>query len=263
MRKLTSVLVALGLVAVSLSFGDINAVDPAIAQSTAQVVAPTYTIGDFWVTEVSIGKEKYTTRMSVVGGEVLDGTDCWILNVEDPTLGTPTSQKAWVPKSDPTFSMVKMEAEGTGTNPFTMAESSFSMVKELSLDFPDGSPWPLEVGKKFTAVTSMRQVTVMGKAQVMGEIRIGETRIEITTGSLETYKVEKRERVKVPAGKFNCLKIVVFNEKGESYRTLWYSEEVKCVVKDIITGKSMSAYGKPTKVRIKEGKLKDYSLSNN
>jgi hypothetical protein len=200
-------------------------------------MAPTYTIGDFWVTEVSMGREKYTTRISVVGEEA----DCWVLDMENPMLGTSIPQKAWVLKSDPIFSLVKMEASGTEANPFTM-------LKEVSLDFPDGPPWPLEVGKKFTMVTSMRQVTVMEN-----------TRNETTATSRDTYEVTKREKVKVPAGRFNCLKIVVFNDKGESYRTLWYSEEVKYAVKDIITAKSMSAQGRPTTVRVMEGKLKEYS----
>ena len=241
MRKLISVLAVLGLLAASLSLGGVNTVDSTIASGTSQVMAPTYTIGDFWVTEVSMGKEKYTTRISVVGQEVLDGTYCWVLDMENPTLGTSIPQKAWVPKSDPIFSLVKMETSGTEANPFTM-------VKEVSLDFPDGPPWPLEVGKKFTVVTSMRQVTVMEN-----------TRNETTATSRDTYEVKKRERVKVPAGRFNCLKIVVFNDKGESYRTIWYSEEVKYAVKDIITGKAMSAQGRPTTVRVMERKLKEYS----
>jgi hypothetical protein len=98
-------------------------------------------------------------------------------------------------------------------------------------------------------VTSMRQVTVMGN-----------TRNETTTTSQETYKVEKREKVKVPAGEFDCLKLVVFNEKGESFRTLWYSEEAKYMAKDIISMKSVSPQGKPVTVKM-EGKLKDYGLS--
>ena len=219
-------------------------------------MAPTYAVGDFWTIEgeQSIGRQKgkYTATMAVVGEEVLDGTDCWILEIEDPSSGMTVPQRAWVKKSEPLLSMVKMIAEGGGDKPFMM-------LTEFSLELPDGPPWPFEVGKKFAARISTRQVSVAGKVE--GEAVADFLHaVEFTPGPLETYKVEKREEIKVPAGKFDCFKIVVYNEQGKSYRTLWYSDKAKHTIKEIRIVKSPSFQGQSVTVRM-EGKLKDYSLA--
>ncbi|MCJ7813574.1 DUF3108 domain-containing protein, partial [bacterium] len=52
------------------------------------------------------------------------------------------------------------------------------------------------------------------------------------TTSIYTYIVEKIEEIEVPAGTFNCFRIVKYNEDGDKEVTWWYSDDAKTNIKE-------------------------------
>lgn len=64
------------------------------------------------------------------------------------------------------------------------------------------------------------------------EISAGETKKETTTSVL-TLRVEGREQITVPAGTFDCFKIVRYDEGGSALKTEWYSDRTKANAKTI------------------------------
>ena len=49
----------------------------------------------------------------------------------------------------------------------------------------------------------------------------------------EKYKVDSKEDINVPAGTFSCWKIIMYNGDGNITGTMWYSDQVKSLVKQM------------------------------
>ena len=82
-------------------------------------------------------------------------------------------------------------------------------------------PWPLAVGKSYTVGVSASTDYTVGEG---GETHSSSRSLEVT--------VENIENVSVPAGVFECFKIVT-REGGTLVETSWYSDVVKREVKRV------------------------------
>lgn len=184
---------------------------------------PAYKIGDEWTYAQVYDGVDYTVTVEVVGTETINSEDCYVFDISyDPLLYEVYSTgKVWAAKSEPYFFAVKMQVEGT------YLDMPSSQVIQASLEYPDGSPWPLEVGKEFKVTETTEHTALIA----------GETDTETETETT-TWKVESKEDVTVSTGKFSCFVIKKYNEDGELLDTWWYSDEVENDVKNIdaITG---------------------------
>lgn len=173
-----------------------------------------------------------TVTWRVTGEETVDGTACyksewtfdpsqWEMDFDGITATvTINSWKMWLEKD--TTLPKKMEMEMTAT---AMGETHTVKMVATSSNSVSGTMWPLAVGNEFT-VTS----TTTTKTYMDGTL-IGEDTDTATT----TTKVEAEENVTVPAGTFNCFKMVSYDD-GNIQSVEWYSTEVKNVVKGMANG---------------------------
>ena len=81
--------------------------------------------------------------------------------------------------------------------------------------FPDGSYYPLQLGKEGKVIHTETRTTTM----------IGKTRTESIKNEYH-YKVERLEEITVPAGTFKCFKIVHYNNNGKAISTHYESDRV-------------------------------------
>jgi hypothetical protein len=189
---------------------------------------PTWSEGNQWVYEWSLGTYTGNLTMNVTGQDV----DCYTLDLTfDPAMTYPpvSGGEAWVEKD--TLLQKKWEMSGTDGN------STYTVVLEWSYDF-DKALWPLEVGKEVGVIQTF---TVTVDTTVM----LNET----INGAM---KVESKENKPVIAGEFDCF-YVVFRDADEVVRTrMWYSDEVKSWVKLVFYDEN----GDPTE----RWELKSYSV---
>jgi hypothetical protein len=176
---------------------------------------PVLKTGDEWVYGSASAGFDYAETWEVTGEDVVDGSECWVVKMsyEPPFQGMET---ATVRVEKATYFPIK------GQTAMTVMGIPITLVQEYSCQFPDGSPWPLEVGKEFdVVVTTTTTTTSLGDP---------ETESETTT---KTYKVEKVEEVTVAAGTFKCFKMVEYDEAGAKVSTAWHSDRVKQDVKSV------------------------------
>lgn len=98
---------------------------------------------------------------------------------------------------------------------------SYKVIK--SYDYVEGSPWPLDIGKKFKRTEEeIKTFSIMGGGNWTER-----------ANKIRLFKVVGREKIKVPAGRFWCFKIEIY--EGHYYLTQikWYSEVAKTFVKII------------------------------
>ena len=179
---------------------------------------PGYKVGDQWVYTHIYSDESYTMTIEVTDKSTLDGEPCYILDCSFvPDLyELYDSMRFWASTSEPYFYPMKSELEAD------IQGEDYSFTTEHSVEYPDGDPWPLEVGKEFSAIETITITTVIS----------GETETETETETV-VYKVEDKEEVTVAAGEFTCFKIKQYSEDDELLRTWWYSDDVKSDVKSL------------------------------
>jgi hypothetical protein len=172
---------------------------------------PTLKVGNQWVYKNVENTTEWTLTLRVSGEEAVEGKDCYVINFSfEPAMEGMTEMKQWGDKE--TLLPIKMQCSGEdeeGQPP--------TWTTTLSHEFLEGSYWPLEVGKEFKQKVTI--TTTMDGEVLPPEITIG--------------KVEKKEEIEVPAGKFNCFKIIERDEQGNMLRERWYSDKVKGDVKSI------------------------------
>jgi hypothetical protein len=180
---------------------------------------PTWEVGDTWGWSYVMQGETYTLTEEVIGEETVEGRDCYILDMSfdpvmsstyDGTVSTITSMKYWGDKATGIYG-VKTEMSGTydGTD-FTMTTiSSYSSWASL---------FPLEIGKEIE--------TERTDTQYFGDTQTGEP-----TVTIEKYRVDSKEDITVTSGTFSCWKIIIYDGDGNVTQTVWWSDEVKTMVK--------------------------------
>ena len=155
----------------------------------------------------------------VIGDETVEGRVCYVIDMSfDPVMSWPqgdvecaiTSMKYW---SDKTTGLagVKHEMSTTCNGQVNTTATIYSYDPWTSL-------FPLEVGKE---VETTKTSNTYSNGEQTGDPVVG----------TETYEVEGKEDVTVAAGTFSCWKIVMHDSANDITQTMWYSDEVKTMVK--------------------------------
>jgi hypothetical protein len=186
---------------------------------------PTWKAGDTWTIKSTLKwpYENESTSISVysvTGEQVYNGIDCYIVNRQVTTQGTsttPESEDTMTQAFDKTTLRVigfessansSWYAWGGSTNCSTIAEY-------ISINY-SVKPYPLSIGKAWTAIENETMTCLL-------PIPIGVTPIPTRNSSL-IYKVEGIESITVPAGTFNCFKIVIYSSENEPLETEWVTD---------------------------------------
>jgi hypothetical protein len=182
---------------------------------------PILKIGDqivFKITEVTDGgEEEYQVSYEVTGEEVVDGKDCYVVELTmDPAREGLSNVEgtAWIEKAT-TWSLRSVI---TADLEYGGQVLSASFTEEVTHEFSGESYWPLEVGKEVEVTETTVETTQIDS----GDPDVGDPEEKTTT-----YRVEGREERTVEAGTFECFVVVKYDEDGEEIATSWYSEEAK------------------------------------
>jgi len=178
---------------------------------------PTWEIGDKWVWSYGMDETTYTLTEEIIGEEMVDGRDCYVIDMSfDPLLSythsavrTITSMRCWQDRATVLY-RVKMKSSGTydGTD--------FTSTEAYSYN-PWASIFPLEIGKE---VETEKTTTQYYDSDQAGEPMV----------TTEKYRVDKIEDVTVAAGTFSCWKIMIYDGDGNITQTILYSDTVKIMV---------------------------------
>ena len=179
---------------------------------------PTLNIGDTWIVEFTYEGDSSTCTciIEVTGEDTIDGKDCYIMEWSyTPSLfGYMENMVSYLNKT--TYEWDKGQMTGT------LNGEPITTVLVSSYAFPDGTYWPLEIGKEVKRIETKTSTTTYK----------GDTDTDTVTETI-TFKVEGVEDITVESGTFSCFKIVEYDEDGKKINTYWYSNAVKQNVKEI------------------------------
>jgi len=182
---------------------------------------PTLQLGDRWVWTYVMDEITRTLTEEVIGEETVDGRDCYVIDMSfdplftwtyDDVVCSSTSMKHWADKATGLLS-VKSESS------YSCNGTDYTNTTTHSYD-PWTSLFPLEVGK----VVETEKTSI----QYSDGSQVGEP--VVTT---ERYIIVSQENVTVAAGTFGCWKMTMYDSATEVTQTMWYSDQVKSVVKMI------------------------------
>jgi hypothetical protein len=176
---------------------------------------PVLHTGDTWVAWMSAGETESTMTLEVTGDVVIDGKDCYVVEAtaEPPYLGFISATTMAIDKA--TFLPVAVQSSGQ------LMGMPYEVVGEYAYELSGDPLFPLRVGSENEVME-----TLTSTATIMGE-----TTAETETKTY-TRTVEGVEEVTVPAGTFECFKIVERYEDGTLKLISWHSDEVKQTVRD-------------------------------
>lgn len=173
-----------------------------------QVGLPDLKVGDQWVFRITSEKIEHTMNVEVAGEDVVNGRDCYVfeVSVEPPFEGL--IDHMTIKRDKSTMEEITVE--------FMYTRYKTSMI--YSYEISGVNPYPLEVGKEYTEIVTMNSTTTI-------EGEDPETETEENT---YIYRIEKIEEITVPAGTFECFKIVKYDEDGTNViQESWASDEIK------------------------------------
>jgi len=182
---------------------------------------PTCQLGDKWVWSYVMGETTSTLTQEVIGEETVEGRNCYVIDMSfdppsswtyDDVVCTATSMKHWADKATGLLG-VKTESS------YSCNGTDYTSTANHSYD-PWTSLFPLEVGK---------------------EVETESTTIQYSDGSqfgdpmvtTEIYAIVSQENVTVAAGTFSCWKMTMYDSATDATQTMWYSDQVKSMVKMI------------------------------
>ncbi len=191
---------------------------------------PELNVGNWWAYEQTYswegGQRRISERMEVTG----NSGDTWQLAV---------SMEPLTDFDDPRFTIEAIDEEIAKATLLTILREQrgmtpwledlelvrpYSQFTTYSYEFPDGSLWPLSVGKKVRMIQSSYEQTEYTDT--------GEITNRHSSTLVYTYEVEKMESVTVPAGTFHCFKVLRYIEGLDTnIRAEWYSPDVMNNVK--------------------------------
>ena len=170
---------------------------------------PVLNLGDKWVLEKIVAGKVMTSTIEVVGNDQIYQKECYIINT------------TFIPPMNNSFGAMRMMIDKQ-TMDVLSAESlgesggSYYLWRVRSSYQYSQPPYPVSVGKVWQ-VAQTDSITIKTIANTTKEIE----------NKVYTMKVEKSEKIKVPAGIFTCFKIVEYNEKGSPVSITWISPETK------------------------------------
>ena len=165
-----------------------------------------------WTVEYTNGLGESVTA-EVTGDVVINGKDCYVVEAtaEPPYVGIISAMTAAIEKATSLPVAVQSSGQFLGL--------PYEVVAEYEYEIGGDPLFPLRVGNENAVME-----TLTSTATIMGE-----TTAETETKSY-TRTVEGVEEVIVPAGTFECFKIVERYEDGTTKNTQWYSDAVKWTV---------------------------------
>ena len=104
-----------------------------------------------------------------------------------------------------------MESSGTYNGAAFTSTETYSYNPWISL-------FPLEIGKE---AETEKTTTQYSDGSQVGD----------PTVTTEKYKIDSKETITVTAGTFSCWKIIMYDGAGNVTETVWYSDQVKSLVK--------------------------------
>lgn len=180
---------------------------------------PDWQVGDNWTWSHLMDGTTTILTEEIVDEETVEGRACYVFDmVFDPEMS--------YTYSDMECTVTDMQYWGDKANALLGVKQEYSVTcngyVSASIETYSYSPWtslfPLEIGKE----VEMEKTTTRYSA---GE-QIGDP--VVTT---ESYDVVGKEDITVAAGTFSCWKITIYDSAIGDTRTMWYSDEVKSVVK--------------------------------
>ena len=169
---------------------------------------PTWKIGDTWTTRASLNGQDYCTNVdTMIGEQVFNGIDCY----------TVTTQSNYTTISDiytGTKVVDKTTLQTIGFE-YSINEDETALTETLNMSYNYSvKPYPLRVGKTWVATVN----TTITQGQMSQSQTTNET-------DSYFYKVEKVESITVPAGTFQCFKIVTYNNSTNAVvTTAWVTD---------------------------------------
>ncbi len=176
---------------------------------------PILKVGDTWTRRNSVNGSEFTEVSIVTGERVYNGIDCYTLQQTfTPAFYGASTSTMQVDKT--TLNLVGTEESGS------MNGVDFALTANVSRDY-SVKPYPLSVGKTWTIIANTTTTTRrMGRSNISTEI------------DNDTYKVEKMESITVPAGTFQCFKIVEYSSTNAVVDTQWVTDvDGRWIVKGI------------------------------
>lgn len=177
---------------------------------------PTLNVGDTWTERMSENGSEYMLYSTVTGEQELNGIDCYVVNTSfTPAWGGEFMTTKWIDKT--TLDTIKYKMYGTESDPGLIGTSDISCQYY-------GKGYPLIVGN--TWIVTMNATTSV--------YYLGQDNCCINDIEYSTYKVQDIERVTVPAGTFECFKIVTYNSTNSIDSITWLTDMTRiCRVKVI------------------------------
>lgn len=182
---------------------------------------PNVQVGDQWVWSYMMDGTNFTLTEEVTGEETVEGRDCYVIEMSfDPVMSytrdgveyTTIGMKYW---NDKATSLLGIKHE------YTTKANEQTHTSSIVYSY---NPWislfPLEVGKE---VETERNATNYYEGEQYGEIEV----------STERYKVISKEEITVIAGTFSCWKITYYDSTSGTTQTMWWSDEVKTMIKSM------------------------------
>jgi hypothetical protein len=182
---------------------------------------PTLQPGDRWVWAYSMGETTSTLTEEVIGDELVEGRDCYVIDMSfdppstwtyDDVVCTATSTTHWADKAAGLLS-VKTQSSYSCNGTASTYTTTYSYNPWTSL-------FPLEVGRE---VETQKTTIQYSDGSQQGEPVV----------STERYTIVSRENVTVAAGTFGCWKLTMYDSATEVTQTMWLSDQVKSIVKII------------------------------
>jgi len=180
---------------------------------------PAIQVGDQWVWSYVMGETTSTCTEEVTGEETVEGRDCYVIDMSfDPVMSsthegvvyTITGMKYWGDKTTGLLG-VKMETTTTYNGQVFTQSVTYSY-----------NPWtplfPLQVGKE---VEMEKTTSTYHEGEQYGEPVV----------STEKYTVVSKEDATVTAGTYSCWKMTYYDSALNTTQTMWWSDEVKTMVK--------------------------------
>jgi len=190
------------------SSGDTPTASPTPEETLAGAL-PILKIGDTWIQTGLLEGIEYTFTVEVVGEDIVDGKDCYVIEakIEPLLLGIISNRTTEQDKVTLDNVRLKLSGEIQGETYVTAITFAYEYSEP---------PFPYEVGKSWqvTAIVNATE-TMRGHTEQIDEWE-----------ETYTYEIEKMETITVPAGTFECFKIIRYDEDGP-LSIYWRSDEVK------------------------------------
>ncbi len=169
--------------------------------------------GDEWAMGyVHVGETPCEIINRVIGEMDVGGKSCYVLESKfDPPL-LPSSTLIMDKVTMDVVSISSVEETENGT---------FELTLNYTYEYSDTLMFPLEIGKTWKVIETENAIT-----SVMGENLIYDSTF------VYINKIENIEEIIVPAGTFDCFKIVSYDEEGQEKMTWWYSDDAKNDIKE-------------------------------